>query len=282
MSMVSSVDCIDEGTDWKITIPQTALSSHSLLIDRKGEENSKELFAMMQKVARFWEKQGICNYLAYKSSLDNGWEMVPTSGNKTSLWDRTRGLAQQLQVVFHLAFGRYSLSEKERSCVFKASKDLTSDQAFKTQESVQSATVDAFCKKEVIDSQLIWEGKHMRVLFNYAPLGKEGLHYLIVPRAHREKLTELTQEEFDEGHEFASALIKNYPEHICYRYHKTGSLAGQTVPHFHEHVVFVKPEHDFRGKLSVFYRMVTPPNPLHPHELKNRVKTLKTQLIAPE
>lgn len=276
--MVTSVDCIDEGSDWKISVPQTALSSHSLLIDRKGEENSKELFSMMQKVARFWEKQGICNYLVYKSSLDTGWEMVPAFGNKNSFWDRTRSIVQQLQVVFLLTFGRYPLSGKERSQVFNASKDLKHEQNVPTQDRVASAAVDAFCKKEVIDSQLIWEGKHIRVLYNYAPIGKEGLHYLLVPKAHHEKLTELTQDEFDEAHEFAGALIKNYPEHICYRYHKTGSLAGQTVPHFHEHVVFVKPEHDFKGKLSVFYRMIKPPAPLHPTELKNRVKTLKAEL----
>ncbi len=273
MSMVSSVDCIDEGTDWKISIPQTALSSNSLLIERKGEANSQELFAMMQKVARFWEKHGIYNYLVYRSSGDPGWEMVPTFGNQSSFWDRIRAFAHQLQVVTRATYGRQQFSQKDRLGTVAASPNS---------HTLSGSSIDAFCKKEVIESQRIWEGRHIQVLYNYAPIGKEGLHYLLVTKAHREKLTELTQDEFDEVQKFADALIKHYPEHVYYRYSKTGSLAGQTVPHFHEHVVFVRPEHDFIGKLSVFYRMVKPPTPLRPKELKNRVKVLQAQLTAPE
>lgn len=261
--MISADYTIDEGTDWKISIPERRLASNSVLIERKGQENSAELFSMMQKVAKLWEKQGISNYLVYKSSRETSWEMVPYAGTPASTWDKIRAFGRQLLVLSRVTFGRAEFSS------------TVSEKPMPLAKSVQKVTQDAFCMKSVIDSQLIWEGKHIRVLYNYAPIGQEGLHYLLVPKAHREKFTELNQDEFDEVQQFAGALIEKYPEHLCYRYNKTGLLAGQTVPHFHEHVVFVRPQHDWKGKLSVFYRMVMPPTPLSSVELNKRVCDLR-------
>ncbi len=261
--MISADYVIDEGSDWKISIPQQRLASNSVLIERKGDSNSSELFSMMQKVVRLWEKQGISNYLVYKSSQETGWEMVPYSGNPASTWDKIRAFGRQFLVLSRVTFGRAEFSAQ------------VSEKPTPLVATVQKVAQDAFCTKSVIDSQLIWEGKHICVLYNYAPIGQEGLHYLLVPKAHREKFTELNQDEFDEVQQFAGELIDKYPGHLCYRYHKTGLLAGQTVPHFHEHVVFIRPQHDLKGKLSVFYRMVMPPTPLSSVELNKRVTDLR-------
>ena len=276
MAIISSVDCIEQGTDWKITIPTAALASNSLLIEpTSGQPNSSELFKMVQKVAQFWESKGVKNYLVYKSNEDTAWEMVPVQGTKTSFWDRSRAFAHQLYVVSSVTFGRYSVSESEKDRLITEYKDLASFDAKETASTVNQVAQDAFCKKAVIDSQLIWEGKYVRVLYNYAPIGSEGLHFLLVPKAHKEGLTELSQEEFEEVQTLAETLKQHYPNHRCYRYNKTGSLAGQTVPHFHEHVVFVLPQDDFKGKLSVFLRMITPPQPLNSQQLSERVSELK-------
>ena len=65
---------------------------------------------------------------------------------------------------------------------------------------------------------------------------------------------------------------------IAYQYHKTGKLAGQTVAHWHEHLVFVLPSYDLWGKLTVFFRMIVPPTPLSKEELETRVKRLQNEL----
>jgi diadenosine tetraphosphate (Ap4A) HIT family hydrolase len=258
MAMITSMD-IEEGTDWKISIPTKALHSNSVLIEQKGDNNFSELYTMMNKVAQFWEQKGIFNYLIYSSSEEHSWEMAPV-----------QGFFQQLKVMARVTFGRAEIEKK-----YTDYKDFTSFAARATSETVQQVATDAFCKKEVIDSQLLWEGKHIRVLYNYAPIGKEGLHFLLVPKVHKERFSELSQEEFIEIQTFAESLMKRFPDHLCYRYNKTGSLAGQTVPHFHEHIVFILPEHDFLGKLSVFLRMIIPPRPLDSIELSGRVAHYK-------
>lgn len=82
--MISADYVIDEGRDWKITIPKRRVASNSVLIDSKGGENSTELFTILQKVVRLWESQGISNYLVYKSSREANWEMVPYAGTSAS------------------------------------------------------------------------------------------------------------------------------------------------------------------------------------------------------
>src|SRR3569832_753069 len=265
--MISADYRIDEGDDWKISITQQRLASNSVLIERKKDENPTDLLSLMQKVATLWRQQGGSNYLVYKSSQESNWEMVPYAGTPSSTWDKICAYGRQLLVLSRVTFGRA-----------KFSGDVSiGPSALETTATVQKVAQDAFCTKAVIDAQLICEGKHIRVLYNYAPIGEEGLHYLLVPKAHKEKFTELNQDEFDEIQKFAGKLIANYPEHLCYRYSKTGRLAGQTVPHFHEHVVFLRPEHDFKGKLSVFWRMVMPPTPLNSVELDKRVKDLQAR-----
>ncbi|MGH2612030.1 MAG: HIT family protein, partial [Rhabdochlamydiaceae bacterium] len=258
MAFVSTVDCIEGEGDLKNSIPRQALASDSLFIEQKGQENPSELFRMVKKVAQFWEQQGIFNYLVYKSSADQGWEMVPTQGSEQSLWDRICGFTRQLNVLAKVTFGRSSVSNPERKRVFTKYQELQSFQVKETAETVNQVVKDVFCKETVINSQLLWEGKHVRVLYNYAPIGKEGLHFLLIPKIHKERLSQLSQDEFEEIQTFAATLIKQYPNHLCYRYNKTGKLSGQTVPHFHEHVVFVLPQHDRWGKLSVFFRMILP------------------------
>ena len=282
MAMITSMDCIAGGDDWKITIPSHALASNSLQIEPKGQENPSELYKMMQKVAQYWESSGLVNYLVYKSSVDISWEMVPTEGQQTSLWDRIRSYFQQFIIIARVTFGRYLVTDTEKRHLFTKYEALTSFEAQETAATTHQVTVDAFCKKQVIDSQLVWEGKQIRVLYNYAPIGSEGLHFLVVPIAHKERLTQLSEEEFVEMQTIATTLIRQYPQHLCYRYSKTGSLAGQTVPHFHEHIVFLQPQDDLWGKLSVFFRMILPSTPLNAVDLAKRVMKLQERFTYGE
>lgn len=237
---------------------------------------------MMKKVTQFWEQKGIANYLIYTASGERGWEMAPVEGDRSSLLARVKAFFLQLVVIVRVTFGRYTHSTDERKSLHNEYREITSQKVEKVAEERLHAGEDAFCKRPVIDSQQIWEGKHIRVLFNYAPIGAEKLHFLLTPKAHKEKFSELSKEEFEEVQTFAKTLVEHYSEHKYYRYNKTGSLAGQTVPHFHEHVVFVRPQHEFWGQLSVFLRMLIPPSPLSSLALAKKVSSLKTEFTVHE
>lgn len=267
--------CIDQGRDWSIFCSDEALALNSLSISpNTSQSNTSELYRLMKKVAQFWEESGVLNYLVYKSSADRGWEMVPVpvNGPSNSLWDRVRAYVHQLVVLMRVTFGRYQVAYMEKHHLITKYTDLTSFVAQHAGQRTEQVAEDAFCKKEVIDSQRIFEGKCINVLYNYAPIG--DLHFLLVPKKHKERLSDLSEQEFTEIQTLTANLIKKYPGYLCYQYSKTGKLAGQTVAHFHQHVVFILPKNDLWGKLSVFFRMILPPKPLSASELADRVLRL--------
>ncbi len=277
--------CLHEGTNWDITIPSQALAPRgSVYCESKNAGDVSELFSLSQKVAQFWEHQWArkgwgANYFFYTSSQEKGWEIVPYPPSYPSGYaEKIKAWILQFQVTAAVVFGKFSrTSEVDPS--FK--KKFQSFQVQSPSTKVQQIATDAFCDERVINSQGIWEGTHIQVLYNYKPLGKEGLHFLLVTKEHKERFTELSLEEFQEKERLAAALIKYYSGYTWYRYHKTGRLAGQSEPHFHEHVVFVQPQDEFWSKLSLFVRMIFPSWPLHPTELAKRVKHLKEILNFP-
>ena len=143
---------------------------------------------------------------------------------------------------------------------------------------------DAFCNPKVLDKQRVFEGKEINVLYNYAPigLGEEKLHFLIVPKEHHPNFSDLTKSEYLESMQLSQKLIKFYQGkgfHTAYLFDKTGAEAGQTVPHWHEHVVFTATKtQELFGKWTVLKNMVLGSSPLPPKELQNRVQSLKKEL----
>jgi diadenosine tetraphosphate (Ap4A) HIT family hydrolase len=143
---------------------------------------------------------------------------------------------------------------------------------------------DAFCDQKVIDKQLVFEGKEINILYNYAPivLGEGKLHFLIVPKQHRSKFTDLTETEYLDVMQLSQKLVGFYKGkgyHTAYLFDKTGIEAGQTVPHWHEHVVFTATKtQEFFGKLTVLKNMLFGSSPLPSKELQIRVLLLKEDL----
>jgi diadenosine tetraphosphate (Ap4A) HIT family hydrolase len=143
---------------------------------------------------------------------------------------------------------------------------------------------DPFCNPEIIQKQLVFEGSEVNVLYNYAPigLGQEKLHFLIVPKIHRVGFSELSQTEYLEAMELSQKLINFYQKRnhpIVYVFHKTGVEAGQTVPHWHQHIVFAETgAQEFFSKMAVLKNMMIGASPLSSEELKGRVQLLRTDL----
>lgn len=109
------------------------------------------------------------------------------------------------------------------------------DQDVRIQEVVQ----DAFCREEVVARQRIFEGRHLQILMDHAPI--TAGHVLITTKAHRGTADEMTADESAELPEMCR-LARGYfqakhgtPEYILLE--KNGPSAGQTQPHVHFHAI---------------------------------------------
>lgn len=167
---------------------------------------------------------------------------------------------QQFLVLWRFTFGGLGLSADRISLLDSVYTDF-GDVGAQIAAKVGDATDCAFCDNEVIDSQIVFKGRSFNILYNYAPigLGKEKLHFLIVSKEHRPDFEMLTEEEHTEAFELSQMVTTRLQEHFTenslsklYIYHKTGDEAGQSVKHWHMHLVFTQNiKQDIWGRLTV-------------------------------
>jgi diadenosine tetraphosphate (Ap4A) HIT family hydrolase len=283
---------IYKGNALNIVVPKYALAPGSVQIaphsnisqfSKWTEHHDREAYTLIQRTVHTWKKQGITHYMVYgKSSPDSPfcWEIVPYHNTLFSrIW-------QQLRVLWNITFGGMSYSASDRQKI--------ADHLLKDQPDFSAPVVpkivhrkkplnDAFCNPDVINSQLVYEGKHMRLLYNYAPINiGEKLHFLLVPKRHGAKFSHLTIAEYLEGNAITRKLQAHYRKkgmNTTYDYTKTGTQAGQTVAHTHKHLNFTATKtQEFFGKLRVFRNMFWAPSPLRKEALQLQVKTLRKEL----
>lgn len=92
---------------------------------------------------------------------------------------------------------------------------------------------DFFCQERAKD-QVLWEGKTVKILYPDNPITER--HFLFVTKTHRDSFKDITKEEFVEVLDLAKRVGNLFPGDkyvLC----KTGLDAGQTVPHFHLHLI---------------------------------------------
>jgi histidine triad (HIT) family protein len=97
-----------------------------------------------------------------------------------------------------------------------------------------------FCDVESIEELMVSETKHSVALCNKFPICEDG-HFLIIPRRHAETLLDLTKEEQVDLFDLLSRFMQKVeelivPEGINVLFNR-GMVAGQTVPHFHIHII---------------------------------------------
>ncbi|QLH36934.1 MAG: HIT domain-containing protein [Parachlamydiaceae bacterium] len=98
---------------------------------------------------------------------------------------------------------------------------------------------------------------------------------------HREKFSDLTLHEYLETMQFAQRLVSFYKEkgfraHI---FNKSGHRAGQTVPHWHEHLIFTSTKtQEFLGKLAIFKSMLIGSSPLSAQQLSGKIFKIREEL----
>jgi diadenosine tetraphosphate (Ap4A) HIT family hydrolase len=221
-----------------------------------------------------WEKRGIHDYLIFAKETPDShkfrWEIIPFSKDGFRFW-------KQFNVLWNVIFGSSCLSEKDQIKIvenFQAENDLFSDTSVQQMDSFGVIGEDPFCQQKIIDRQIVFEGKEINILYNYAPigLGEDRLHFLIVPKQHRPGFSDLTETEYLEAMDLVQNLVNFYTNkgyEIVYIFDKTGVEAGQTVPHWHEHVIFATSKtQEFVAKLMVLKNMLFSSSPMGEEELE--------------
>lgn len=263
---------------------QVAVSGKSLT--GWSNQDHADSHQLMQRVAQLWNRSGFTNQYLIYGKIDSGtfaWEMVPYKKCKTFL-----GRAiQQLQVLWRTVFGGIHVPEESRKHLAKSySTELNKLNETPNLLNEPNISDDAFCKNETIERQWVITGKKVNVLFNYAPIGFGGekLHFLVVPKNHREGFLDVTQEEYCESLDLSTKLVDKIKEtrkdiKRVYLLNKSDVDAGQTVKHWHLHVIFSStPSQDLLGKLTVIKNILFGSSPMEKNQLTNRVNQLRKEL----
>lgn len=275
-------------------IPSSQLLNQSVhLIAPKKPFNSwspqdhADSYLFMQRIAQAWKNSNFTNQYLIYGKIDSApfnWEMVPYQKCRTFIGRAV----QQLQVLWRTVFGGVAVSEEGVKSQVKRYEVLLNKSPEITEPSgVSSKSNDSFCKDDTIERQWVITGKKVNVLFNYAPIGFAGerLHFLVVPKAHRESFTDVTQEEYCESLDLTAKLVDHFTEtrksvKNVYLLNKTGVDAGQTVKHWHLHVIFsTNTAQDFWGKLTVIKNILIGSSPMEKDELAKKVDALRKELV---
>ncbi len=289
---------IKEYKDIRIELPKNPLAKNSLRILPKEQkaytewsnEETSEVFLAFKEIANVWEEtKTATQYLVYGRQVikENSFnfEVVPYYETSNFL---TR-ILQQIVVLWKITFGSSQVSKehlKNKETAYRKDFEAQKNLAVEVVEPAENVPgKDAFCNEAVINKQSVLEGKNVRVLYNYAPIGFGGerLHFLLMPKRHEADFNLLTNDEYSEIDDLSKKIISYFSEkrklEEAYIFRKFGKDAGQTVDHGHLHVVLTSSKvQSFMGKLSVFKNMLITPSPLPATELQEKVESLRLEL----
>lgn len=291
---LASPKIIDPIGSIAIEIPEYSLAPHSLQITTRQRsafpnwtaQNHADSYSALQKIVSIWKNSKTANqYLMYgtqqKNIDDFRWEIVPFEKANTAI----ERIWRQFLVLWRTTFGGLSLTDSQKSQERDRLKEAL-HQEIRSMDTAKTARgTDPFCQVEIIHKQRVLEGHKINVLYNYAPIGFGGerLHFLIVPKEHKQAFSDLSEEEYVEAQELAQKLIRHFEEtrniEEIYLFHKTGADAGQTVPHWHMHLILTANKtQGILGKITVLKNMLFGSSPLSQEELASRVSSFQKEL----
>jgi diadenosine tetraphosphate (Ap4A) HIT family hydrolase len=233
-------------------------------------------YDLLQKITSLWHhSQGITDYMVYGSVTAEAKEKFHwlVIGYPQQGW----GPWKQGTVVWHLLQHTSSLSGEKQKELVEHYRTHWHDIPLPAETPSTAEGKDAFCVAEVIAKQRIFSGNHIDILYNYAPLapGKAALHFLVIPKEHRTTLLELSREEFIEASIFTNNISHYFLTHgyqTAHIFHKNGVEAGQSVPHWHQHIVLTATsDEDFVFLFNLIKNALCGPTPLSEHDLAERV-----------
>lgn len=252
--------------------------------EKNSSRQTLDVHTLIKKIVRCWESKGPVDYLVYQKITDDPQglykEIVPYNPTKSRLW-------QEIKVLWHIGFGGVSTTRIDRQKVLLSlQKSQSGASGVTSSQKRGSSGGDVFCSKSVIDTQCVFEGKEINVLYNYAPIvgGEQKLHFLLVPKQHRERLTELFPSEYCEVVKLSRRIAQLYQKKgysTVYVFDKNGASAGQTVFHWHEHVVIPEVKrHPFWDMVAVVRNILFGATKLSHKELQKRVMEFRQELTC--
>jgi diadenosine tetraphosphate (Ap4A) HIT family hydrolase len=280
----------------RVVVPERPLAMGSVRVEYQRMQFSQsysepynESFELIQKIVRVWQDKGIHDYLVYSKEVtgkeSSSREIVPFQKQGWRIW-------KQFKVIWRITFGAPVTPILERQRIARELRiglaRLDSQHSPVERINEIGVSKDVFCKfcnPDVISRQLVFEGKHVYVLHDHAPItiGKGKLHFLLLPKVHCSKFSDLTEQEYLEVCQLALKIIncyKNKGFHTAYHFNKSGRQAGQSVLHWHEHLVLTSSStEEFLGKLVVLKNMVLGKSkPLSRAELAARIALAQDNL----
>lgn len=223
---------------------------------------------------RYWRQQQFASqFLIYGKISKNEefkWEVVP----QFECSSRVTRLTQQWITLCGDSFPKKSNG--------RCDPDWIADE----HEECELFSDDPFCNNSMIEKQWVYEGESIYILYNYRPIeiGNDKLHFLVVPKKHRPTFYQLSEDEYQEALVTVQKLCNYFFQARMIRevhlFHKSGIDAGQTVPHWHMHVVLTTSDlQTCLGKLSILRNMLFTPSPLADDELEEKVTQYRNELI---
>lgn len=216
----------------------------------------------LSSIFHYIKQQNSESFLVYGEKY---WEfaLVPKAANPIIRY------ARQLWTLFWQTF-RFNNYNSSKEISFISMTESPSNETKGT---------DFFCQERA-KSQHLYEGKKVDILYPDNPITKK--HFLFVTKAHRPTFNEITFEEFEEVITLAKKVAGFYKgqKHFLF---KTGLDAGQTVPHFHLHLMILESQTEsFIGRLKIFANILFNTIPfLHTRlqgaALENRVAYFKNE-----
>lgn len=278
-ALVPSLQLLDQSVQIGSITPRFVDWSKKMHIDS---------YMFMQRIAQAWKHAGKTDQYMIYGSIDRfvfKWEMIPYQRCETCI-----GRAfQQLVVLWRTVFGGYPLTQDDILKQTRKYETMLAEAPEITEPSCEYiVSNDVFCQQAVIDRQWVITGKKVNVLFNHAPIGFGGerLHFLVVPKAHREAFVEVTEEEYYEAMELTGEIADHFMTSRqevknVYILNKTGRDTGQTVKHWHLHVIFSTSNvQDFWGKFTVAKNILFGSSPMDEEDFIAQVTTLRQELAV--
>lgn len=264
-----------------------------------SRDDLSESYVTLQRLVKALRSD---NYMVYSKISDAeqpfSWEILPYQPCRTFIGR----IIQQIQVLWRIAFGGITISEKEcneqrqklESLLVKIPENHTPPASKHEFPNIsEKPTTEKterpcnFCEEDIIAKQVVFTGKKVNILLSHAPigLGGERLHFLAVSKEHREKFSDLTQDEYCEAMDLTQKLNtylgKTRKIENAYLFHKTGKDAGQTVPHWHLHLIFTSNKvQDIWGKLTVVKNILLGSSRLKDDKLKELVDAYRREFAS--
>lgn len=243
-------------------------------------------FNLMKKIDRIWFNRGITDYCLYGKEVLNSedffqWEMMPCP-KRTST---EQFYLRFIRTIINVAYKANPLTPSEVSTLRCDMIKAFQNESF---EMLSLAYVnkhekkDIFCHLYKITHQIVYVGETINLLHDYAPIA--DIHFLLVTKEHRERGSDLTEEEFLEAMKMAQSLIgyyqsKGYP--IANIHVKNGLESGQSQPHWHLQIALSKSrESELMSALEIVRDACLKfHQPLEKEVLKDKVKIIREELM---